>query len=135
MTCHVTDLFPLSKFPNPTMPAGSSEADHKTPLLNQHHHHYNTSSGDSKPPVSRPKYKRRRSSFDASTYNSAGQSPGYVKSAASSIHEQQTASSDPGLNLLQILGLTVCMAGVQFTCKQSLVQLMKCKRRDRSHHV
>ena len=102
------------------MAGNSNEAsDTKAPLLGQHQqqqqqHHYNTTA---RPPVSRPKYKRRRSSFDASTYNSAGQSPGYVRSsAASSFHEPLTLT-DPGLSLSKILGLTVCMAGVQFTCK------------------
>lgn len=69
----------------------------QSPLLNQ------------KPPVSRPKYKRRRSSFDPSTYNSIGTVP-------DAINNQDTAR-ESGLSLIQILGLTVCMAGVQFTCK------------------
>ncbi|KAI8136533.1 major facilitator superfamily domain-containing protein [Fennellomyces sp. T-0311] len=94
------------------MAGNSNEAsDTKTPLLGQQQHHYNTTA---RPPVSRPKYKRRRSSFDASTYNSAGQSPGYVRSSASSFHEPLVLS-DPGLSLSKILGLTICMAGVQFT--------------------
>ncbi|KAI9266917.1 major facilitator superfamily domain-containing protein [Phascolomyces articulosus] len=75
-----------------------TDADQKTPLLQQQH----------KPPVSRPKYRRRRSSFDPSTYNSTGQSLPYVK-------PNQLETTDPGLGLLQILGLTICMAGVQFT--------------------
>lgn len=78
-----------------------TDADQKTPLLQQQQH---------KPPVSRPKYRRRRSSFDPSTYNSTGQSLPYVKPS-------QLETTDPGLSLLQILGLTICMAGVQFTCK------------------
>ncbi|KAI8140869.1 major facilitator superfamily domain-containing protein [Fennellomyces sp. T-0311] len=73
-----------------------TDANQKTPLL-QH-----------KPPVSRPKYKRRRSSFDPTTYNSTGQSLPYVKPS-------QLETTDPGLGLAQILGLTICMAGVQFT--------------------
>ncbi|KAI9474856.1 major facilitator superfamily domain-containing protein [Zychaea mexicana] len=95
----------------------NAAADQKTPLLGSGgggggNQHYSTTP---RPPVSRPKYKRRRSSFDASTYNSAGQSPGYVRSsAASSIHEPLTLS-DPGLDLRRLLGLTICMAGVQFT--------------------
>ncbi|PHZ17012.1 MFS general substrate transporter [Rhizopus microsporus ATCC 52813] len=60
-----------------------------------------------KPPVSRPKYKRRRSSFDPSTYNSIGTVPDAIAN--------QETTRESGLNLLQILGLTVCMAGVQFT--------------------
>ncbi|KAG1457148.1 hypothetical protein G6F46_007409 [Rhizopus delemar] len=73
------------------------EINSKTPLL-------------SKPPVTRPKHKRRRSSFEASTYNSTGQAPSYVKEPLSDLE-----SITPGLNLLQLLSLTVCMAGVQFT--------------------
>ncbi|CDS07077.1 hypothetical protein LRAMOSA09600 [Lichtheimia ramosa] len=105
-----------------------SDADAKTPLLgsgHHHHHHYATTTTTNntntaatttnKPPVSRPKYKRRRSSFDASTYNSAGHSPAYVRSAASSFHERLSLEDDPGLSLSKILGLTICMAGVQFT--------------------
>ncbi|KAI8377773.1 major facilitator superfamily domain-containing protein [Radiomyces spectabilis] len=78
-----------------------SEPNQKTPLLN-------SQNSGKKPPLSRPKYKRRRSSFDPSTYNSTGQALGFVKSA-------ESTSSGPGLNLLQILTLTICMAGVQFT--------------------
>lgn len=74
------------------------EINSKTPLI-------------SKPPVTRPKHKRRRSSFEASTYNSTGQAPSYVKEPLSDLE-----SITPGLNLLQLLSLTVCMAGVQFTC-------------------
>lgn len=73
----------------------------KTPLLGK------------KPPVSRPKNQRRRSSFEASTYNSAGGSLSYSK-------QKQVLDIDsgiPGLTLLEILTLTICMAGVQFTCK------------------
>lgn len=73
----------------------------KTPLLGK------------KPPTSRPKNHRRRSSFEASTYNSAGSSLSYSK-------KKQVLDEDasvPGLTLLQILTLTICMAGVQFTCK------------------
>lgn len=104
-------LFHLRKMSN------RRESDQKTGLLSGHHSpHYSSTANDSKPPVSRPKYKRRRSSFDASTYNSTGQSPGYVKSSASSVQEP-LATSDAGLTVLQILGLTICMAGVQFTCK------------------
>lgn len=108
-----------------------SDADAKTPLLGSghhyHHHHATTTNNTNtaatttnKPPVSRPKYKRRRSSFDASTYNSAGHSPAYVRSAASSFHERLSLEDDPGLSLSKILGLTICMAGVQFTCKSIL---------------
>ncbi|KAG0746441.1 hypothetical protein G6F57_000511 [Rhizopus arrhizus] len=67
----------------------------QSPLLNQ------------KPPVSRPKYKRRRSSFDPSTYNSIGTVPDAINN--------QDTTRESGLSLIQILGLTVCMAGVQFT--------------------
>ncbi|KAG2198769.1 hypothetical protein INT47_010555 [Mucor saturninus] len=73
--------------------------DTKTPLLGK------------KPPTSRPKNQRRRSSFEASTYNSAGRSLSYSK-------KKQLLDEDasiPGLTLLQILTLTICMAGVQFT--------------------
>ncbi|KAI7864799.1 hypothetical protein BDF14DRAFT_1132122 [Spinellus fusiger] len=78
----------------PTM----AQATPKTPLLNK------------KPPVSRPKYKRRRSSFDPSTYNSTQQPVGYVKPS-------DIDPSLPGLNLMKIIALTLCMGGVQFTCK------------------
>lgn len=77
-----------------------SEANAKTPLL-----------GSKKPPLSRPKYLRRRSSFEASTYNSAGKSLSYSRS----IQDEDTTI--PGLNLWKMLTLTICMAGVQFTCK------------------
>ncbi|RCI03057.1 hypothetical protein CU098_011948, partial [Rhizopus stolonifer] len=60
-----------------------------------------------KPPVSRPKNRRRRSSFDPSTYNSIGT----IVETPSGQHVAREA----GLDLMQILGLTVCMAGVQFT--------------------
>ncbi|KAG2224782.1 hypothetical protein INT45_005306 [Circinella minor] len=89
--------------------------DQKTPLIGsqqQQQQQYNTTP---KPPVSRPKYKRRRSSFDASTYNSAGQSPSYVRSSAASSYHEPLTLSDPGLNLSKLLALTICMAGVQFT--------------------
>lgn len=72
----------------------------KTPLLGK------------KPPTSRPKNHRRRSSFEASTYNSAGSSLSYSKKK-----QVLDDASVPGLTLLQILTLTICMAGVQFTCK------------------
>jgi solute carrier family 45 protein 1/2/4 len=62
-----------------------------------------------KPPVSRPKYRRRRSSFDSTTYNSVGN----IAVAPSN----QDIAKEAGLTLLQILGLTICMGGVQFTCK------------------
>lgn len=119
-----------------------SDADAKTPLLGgtttHHQHHASTNTNTSttttaaattttttnKPPVSRPKYKRRRSSFDASTYNSAGHSPAYVRSAASSFHERLSLADDPGLSLSKILGLTICMAGVQFTCKPIIPFIM-----------
>lgn len=74
------------------------EPNTKTPLL-----------AGKKPPVSRPKAHRRRSSFEASTYNSAGRSLSYSKKA------QEEDTSTPGLSLWKILTLTVCMAGVQFT--------------------
>ncbi|KAI8973613.1 major facilitator superfamily domain-containing protein [Mycotypha africana] len=81
-------------------------ANSKTPLLG------NNSSGGSnkKPPVSRPKYQRRRSSFEASTYNSQVVATSYT---ATKSHGEDT--NIPGLHLLQLLTLTVCMAGVQFT--------------------
>lgn len=117
-----------------------SDADAKTPLLGgtttTHHASTNTNTTTTaaatsttttttnKPPVSRPKYKRRRSSFDASTYNSAGHSPAYVRSAASSFHERLSLADDPGLSLSKILGLTICMAGVQFTCKSIIPFIM-----------
>ena len=89
--------------------------DQKTPLIGSHQQQqYNSTP---KPPVSRPKYKRRRSSFDAATYNSAGQSPGYVRSSAASSYHEPLTLSDSGLNLSKLLALTICMAGVQFTCK------------------
>lgn len=75
----------------------------KTPLLGK------------KPPVSRPKAQRRRSSYEASTYNSAGRSMSYTK--------KQVLEEDnniPGLSLMKLLTLTICMAGVQFTCKYVL---------------
>ncbi|KAI7883095.1 MFS general substrate transporter [Lichtheimia hyalospora FSU 10163] len=77
----------------------TDKVDQQTPLLQGQQH---------KPPVSRPKYKRRRSSFDPSTYHSTGQSLPYVKSS-------HLETADPGLTLVQLLGLTICMAGVQFT--------------------
>lgn len=71
----------------------------KTPLLGK------------KPPVSRPKAHRRRSSYEASTYNAAGgRSLSYTKKQV--LDED---SNIPGLSLLKLLTLTVCMAGVQFT--------------------
>ncbi|KAI8063324.1 major facilitator superfamily domain-containing protein [Gongronella butleri] len=71
--------------------------DAKTPLLSGR-----------KPPVSRPKNRRRRSSFEASTYNSTA--------AINYVREPTTQErSGPGLTLVQLLALTVCMAGVQFT--------------------
>ncbi|KAI9355575.1 major facilitator superfamily domain-containing protein [Pilaira anomala] len=61
-----------------------------------------------KPPRSaRPKNRRRRSSFDPSTYNSIG--------TIADTPSNQNVSKEDGLGLLQILGLTICMAGVQFT--------------------
>lgn len=81
------------------------EPNTKTPLL-----------AGKKPPLSRPKAQRRRSSFEASTYNSAGRSLSYSKKA------QEEDTSVPGLDLLKILTLTICMAGVQFTCKLYLFQ-------------
>ncbi|ORX53684.1 MFS general substrate transporter [Hesseltinella vesiculosa] len=72
--------------------------DAKTPLL----------SSSRKPPVSRPKTRRRRSSFEASTYNSTA-AISFVRDVNADDH------SGPGLNLIQLLALTVCMAGVQFT--------------------
>lgn len=77
--------------------------------------HLNTPLLGKKPPVSRPQYQRRRSSFEASAYNSAGRSLSFNK--------KQLLDEDanlPGLNILQMLCLTVCMAGVQFTCKSYL---------------
>lgn len=81
------------------------EPTSKTPLI-----------PNKKPPVSRPKQHRRRSSFEAPTYNSAGQAPSYVKEPMNA-----TETDSPGLSLLQLLTLTVCMAGVQFTCMILLV--------------
>lgn len=74
--------------------------------------HTNTPLLGKKPPVSRPKYQRRRSSFEASAYNSAGRSLSFSKK-----HLLEEDANLPGLNILQMLCLTVCMAGVQFTCK------------------
>lgn len=62
-----------------------------------------------KPPRSRPKNRRRRSSFDPSTYNSIG--------TIVDTPSNQDVAKEAGLTLMQILGLTICMAGVQFTCK------------------
>jgi hypothetical protein len=62
-----------------------------------------------KPPRSRPKHIRRRSSFDPSTYNSVG--------TIADTTSTQDVAKEAGLGLFQILGLTICMAGVQFTCK------------------
>lgn len=62
-----------------------------------------------KPPLSRPKNRRRRSSFDPSTYNSIG--------TIADTPSTQDVAKEAGLDLIQILGLTICMAGVQFTCK------------------
>ncbi|KAI8367525.1 major facilitator superfamily domain-containing protein [Radiomyces spectabilis] len=77
-----------------------SEPHQKTPLLEH---------ANKKPPLSRPKAHRRRSSFEASTYNSAGRSMTYVKPF------DPVPTTDPGLSFAKILALTVCMAGVQFT--------------------
>ena len=82
------------------------DLDSKTPLLQEQK--------AKKPPVSRPKHKRRRSSFDASTYNSTGSTGQSMTSIADHCKSEHT---DPGLTLIQILTLTLCMAGVQFTCK------------------
>ncbi|KAI8977909.1 major facilitator superfamily domain-containing protein [Pilobolus umbonatus] len=60
-----------------------------------------------KPPVTRPKYKRRRSSFDPSTYHSIGN----IVDTSSNLNSTKEA----GLSFIQILALTICMAGVQFT--------------------
>jgi solute carrier family 45 protein 1/2/4 len=65
-----------------------------------------------KPPRSRPKHIRRRSSFDPSTYNSIGN--------IADTPSTQDVAKEAGLGLLQILGLTICMAGVQFTCKVNI---------------
>ncbi|KAL0091186.1 major facilitator superfamily domain-containing protein [Phycomyces blakesleeanus] len=78
-----------------------SQPTQKTPLL------------DKKPPLSRPTNQRRRSSFDPSTYNSTGQAMGYVRSLDLDV-------TLPGLSLKEILALTVCMGGAQFTCKWSV---------------
>lgn len=75
-----------------------------------------SSNGRSKAPISRPTYRRRRSSFDVTVYN-AGTVP-WVKENELGSTEVQKPSDQPGLSLAQILLLTVCMAGVQFTCKQ-----------------
>ncbi|KAI9478803.1 MAG: major facilitator superfamily domain-containing protein [Benjaminiella poitrasii] len=79
-----------------------SEANIKTPLLGDR--------SNKRPPVSRPKHQRRRSSFEASTYNSAGKAISYTKQGT-----DIDDSNIPGLSLFQILTLTICMAGVQFT--------------------
>ncbi|KAI7892801.1 major facilitator superfamily domain-containing protein [Mucor mucedo] len=61
-----------------------------------------------KPPRStRPKARRRRSSFDPATYNSIG--------TIADTPSDGGSGREPGLSLAQILGLTICMAGVQFT--------------------
>ncbi|KAI8642161.1 major facilitator superfamily domain-containing protein [Parasitella parasitica] len=60
-----------------------------------------------KPPLSRPKNRRRRSSFDPTTYNSIG--------TIADTPSTQDVAKEAGLDLMQILGLTICMAGVQFT--------------------
>jgi solute carrier family 45 protein 1/2/4 len=81
----------------------------KTPLLGK------------KPPVSRPKAHRRRSSYEASTYNAVGRSLSYTK--------KQVLEEDnniPGLSLLKLLTLTICMAGVQFTCKFIILNYSIC---------
>lgn len=62
-----------------------------------------------KPPLSRPKNRRRRSSFDPTTYNSIG--------TIADTPSNTDVAREAGLSLTQILGLTICMAGVQFTCK------------------
>jgi solute carrier family 45 protein 1/2/4 len=80
-----------------------------------------SSKGRSKAPISRPTYRRRRSSFDATVYN-AGTVP-WVKENELDSSEVQKTSDQPGLSLAQILLLTVCMAGVQFTCKQPFQNL------------
>ncbi|KAH8550004.1 major facilitator superfamily domain-containing protein, partial [Umbelopsis sp. PMI_123] len=66
----------------------------------------------SKPPFSRPTYRRRRSSFDATVYN-AGTVP-WIKEDEPAA-EVQLPVDQNGLSLAQILLLTICMAGVQFT--------------------
>ncbi|OAD76032.1 hypothetical protein PHYBLDRAFT_132117 [Phycomyces blakesleeanus NRRL 1555(-)] len=80
----------------------ATEANQRTPLLAD-----GSGSKSAKPPVSRPRVRRRRSSFEASTYNSTGQ---LFQSPA-----KEELRTEPGLSLLQILALTLCMAGVQFT--------------------
>ncbi|KAI8332402.1 major facilitator superfamily domain-containing protein [Chlamydoabsidia padenii] len=62
-----------------------------------------------KPPLRRPNCDRHRSSFGASTYNSSGQSTGYLKT------KKTEHDTHPGLTTSQLLCLTLCMAGVQFT--------------------
>ncbi|KAI9280517.1 major facilitator superfamily domain-containing protein [Sporodiniella umbellata] len=74
------------------------EPNSKTPLLS-----------GKKPPVSRPKNQRKRSSFEASTYN--GRASSYIKETSQPTDIDLTS----GLDLWQLLMLTVCMAGVQFT--------------------
>ncbi|KAI7901771.1 major facilitator superfamily domain-containing protein [Cokeromyces recurvatus] len=78
----------------------------KTPLLGERKSNKN----NNKPPVTRPIYQRRRSGFEASTYNSTGKAISYAKQKVN-IDD----SNIPGLSLFEILTLTVCMAGVQFT--------------------
>ncbi|KAI9032668.1 major facilitator superfamily domain-containing protein [Phycomyces nitens] len=81
-----------------------TEANQRTPLLAE-----SSGAKSAKPPVSRPRVRRRRSSFEASTYNSTGQ--------LFQATPKEDPGTEPGLSLLQILALTLCMAGVQFTCK------------------
>ncbi|KAG2186913.1 hypothetical protein INT44_003140 [Umbelopsis vinacea] len=71
-----------------------------------------SSKGRSKPPFSRPSYRRRRSSFDATVYN-AGTVPWIKEDEPTS--EVAQPVDQKGLSLGQILLLTLCMAGVQFT--------------------
>ncbi|KAI8081644.1 major facilitator superfamily domain-containing protein [Halteromyces radiatus] len=63
-----------------------------------------------KPPVRRPSYHRRSSSFEASIYNgTTAQGMRYIKSSPEHLEPL------PGLSTIQLVCLSLCMAGVQFT--------------------
>lgn len=87
------------------------QSDDNTPLLRSQ----NAAGGKSrsKPALTRPAHRRRRSSFDATVYN-AGTVPWIQEDIQT--REDQKAQDQTGLSLSQILLLTICMAGVQFTC-------------------
>lgn len=69
-----------------------------------------------KPPLSRPKPRRRRSSFDPTTYNSVG--------TIIDTPSNGDVAKEAGLSFIQILALTICMAGVQFTCKRADINMI-----------